>query len=230
MDLYYEILNYFGSAVCHQIIERSLTYKNLTMPLCSRCTGIYFSFLISFISCLILNRKYRDFISKRYVIFGIISIILMGIEVFIEFFNLLSLTNQIRLLTGVLVGNFLGLISSEAFLKISSLNSNSKEKSKSVYIFIFWLILPFVDFIIINYLFIKFIGLFFLLATLLIISEILFFSLVIYLFIQSVFTKPIINRKEISLSGKIFISLVLSISLLLTLAFLRSHMSLLKIF
>jgi len=230
MNLYYEILNYFGSAVCHQIIERSLTYKNLTLPLCSRCTGLYFSFLISFISCLIVNRKYRYFISKRYVIFGIISIILMGTEVFIEFFNLLSLTNQIRLLTGLLVGNFLGLISSEAFLKISSLNLNSKEKSKSVYIFIFWLILPFFYFIIINYLFIKFIGLFFLLATLLISSEILFFSLVIYLFIQSVLPELIINRKKISLYSTIFIAVFLSISLLLTLAFLRSHLSLLKIF
>ncbi len=172
MNLYYEILNYFGSAVCHQIIERSLTYKNLTLPLCSRCTGLYFSFLISFISCLIVNRKYRDFISKRYVIFGIISIILMGTEVFIEFFNLLSLTNQIRLLTGLLVGNFLGLIS----------------------------------------------------------SEILFFSLVIYLFIQSVLPELIINRKKILLSSTIFIAVFLSVSLLLTLAFLRSRLSLLKIF
>jgi len=227
MDLYYEILNYFGSAVCHQIIERSLTYKNLTLPLCARCTGIYFSFLISFIPCLIVNRKYRDFISKRYVIFGIISIILMGTGFFIEFFNLLSLTNQIRLLTGILVGNFLGLISSTAFFRISKLNLKSEEKSSSTYLFMLFLILPLIDFAIITYFPLK---LSLILATLLISSEILFFSLVIYLFIQSVFTKPIINRKEISLSGKIFLSIILSISSLLISAFLRSHMSLLKIF
>jgi len=144
----------------------------------------------------------------------------MGIEVFIEFFNLLSLTNQIRLLTGVLVGNFLGLISSTAFFRISKLNLKSEGKSGSAYFFMLFLILPLIDFTIITYFPLK---LSLILATLLISSEILFFSLVIYLFIQSVFTKPIITRKEISLSGKIFISLVLSISLLLTLAFLRSH-------
>ncbi len=230
MYLFHKLLNYLGSAICHQVSERCLVYKNLTMPLCARCTGIYLSFLISFISCLILNRKYRDFISKRYVIFGIISIILMGIEVFIEFFNLLSLTNQIRLLTGLLVGNFLGLISSTAFFRISKLNSKVKENTNSTYFFIFSLILPIIDFITINYLFMKSIELFFLLATSLIISEILFFSLIIYLFIQSVLPELIINRKKIPLSGKIFISLVLSISLLLTFAFLRSHLSLLKIF
>jgi len=151
----------------------------------------------------------------------------MGTGFFIEFFNLLSLTNQIRLLTGILVGNFLGLISSTAFFRISKLNLKSEEKSSSTYLFMLFLILPLIDFAIITYFPLK---LSLILATLLISSEILFFSLVIYLFIQSVFTKPIINRKEISLSGKIFLSIILSISSLLISAFLRSHMSLLKIF
>lgn len=231
MYLFHKLLNYLGSAVCHQVSERCLVYKNLALPLCARCTGFYFSFLISFIFYLIVNRKHRDLILRHYIIVVIISIILMGIEVLIEIFNLLSLTNQVRLFTGILVGSFFGLISSIAFFRISNLNSKVKENTNSTYFFIFSLILPIVDFITINYLFIKFIKLFFLLATFLIISEILFFSLIIYLFIQSVLPKLIINRKIISLSRKIFIAVVISISLLLTLAFLRSHLSpLLKIF
>jgi len=230
MHLFHKLLNYLGSAVCHQVSERCIFYKNLTLPLCARCTGFYFSFFISFLFCLIAIKKYRGFISKKYIVVIIISIALMGIEVLLEVFGLILVTNQVRLFTGILVGNILALISSEAFLKISNFNLNSKKKTSSFYFFVFWLIIPIIDFITINYLFMKSIELFFLLATFLIVSEISFFSLIIYLFIQSVLPELIINRKKILLSSTIFIAAVLSISLLLTLAFLRSHMSLLKIF
>lgn len=35
-----EIFDFFGSAVCHQMAERSFFYGNLQSPLCARCTSI----------------------------------------------------------------------------------------------------------------------------------------------------------------------------------------------
>jgi uncharacterized membrane protein len=38
---------FIGSALCHQIPERSYFFGDLQMPLCARCIGIHFGFLLS---------------------------------------------------------------------------------------------------------------------------------------------------------------------------------------
>ncbi len=41
------LLMFLGSSVCHQIAERSYFLGDVQMPLCARCIGIHFGFLLS---------------------------------------------------------------------------------------------------------------------------------------------------------------------------------------
>ena len=55
------LLERIGSAVCHQMAERSFLFDGMQMPLCARCTGIYtgvfFAFCFFFLKKRMNNRK-----------------------------------------------------------------------------------------------------------------------------------------------------------------------------
>ncbi|MGQ9586942.1 MAG: DUF2085 domain-containing protein [Thermoplasmata archaeon] len=47
MGVLESLLMFLGSSVCHQIAERSYFLGDVQMPLCARCIGIHFGFLLS---------------------------------------------------------------------------------------------------------------------------------------------------------------------------------------
>ena len=47
MDAFTDLLMFLGSTVCHQLAERSYFYGDVQMPLCARCIGIHFGFVLS---------------------------------------------------------------------------------------------------------------------------------------------------------------------------------------
>jgi uncharacterized membrane protein len=47
MDAFWSLLMFLGSTLCHQLPERSYFFGSLQMPLCARCIGIHFGFLLS---------------------------------------------------------------------------------------------------------------------------------------------------------------------------------------
>jgi uncharacterized membrane protein len=47
MDPFWSLLTFLGSAFCHQIPDRSYALGDLQMPLCARCIGLQFGFLLS---------------------------------------------------------------------------------------------------------------------------------------------------------------------------------------
>ncbi len=47
MGAFEDILMFLGSTVCHQLEERSYFFDGVQMPLCARCIGIHFGFVLS---------------------------------------------------------------------------------------------------------------------------------------------------------------------------------------
>lgn len=47
MDALESFLTFFGSALCHQLAERSYSIDSFQMPLCARCLGIHLGFLFA---------------------------------------------------------------------------------------------------------------------------------------------------------------------------------------
>lgn len=100
LNLYCYIFKWCGS-FCHQVSERSFHIKNYQFPLCARCTGVIIGeFLI--ILFLIIG-------IKPCTIFSIVCLLIMFVDWFIQYINILESTNIRRLITGILGG--LGIIS-----------------------------------------------------------------------------------------------------------------------
>jgi len=47
MGAFEDILMFLGSTVCHQLEERSYFFDGVQMPLCARCIGIHFGFILA---------------------------------------------------------------------------------------------------------------------------------------------------------------------------------------
>jgi uncharacterized membrane protein len=47
MEAFEDILMFLGSTVCHQLEERSYFFDGVQMPLCARCIGIHFGFILA---------------------------------------------------------------------------------------------------------------------------------------------------------------------------------------
>lgn len=56
MGPFEDILMFLGSTVCHQLEERSYFFDGVQMPLCARCIGIHFGFVLT-LAYLLLGPK-----------------------------------------------------------------------------------------------------------------------------------------------------------------------------
>ena len=91
------ILMKLGALTCHQMYERSFTYKGYQFPVCARCTGIFVGNIIG-VFLYIMNFK----ISIRT---GIVLILIMTVDGLLQLFKIKDSTNIRRLITG----NFAGI-------------------------------------------------------------------------------------------------------------------------
>lgn len=82
--------------VCHQKEERCFKIKNYVFPICSRCTGILISFIISLI--LIINKYYIN------IWIAIVLLLIMFIDWLLQYFKILMSTNLRRFITGLIGG------------------------------------------------------------------------------------------------------------------------------
>ncbi len=108
-----DILDYFlwlwykfiGFTECHQMIERTLRFDEKYLFLCSRCSGIYTGYFISYMFIWFAGkRKSGGFPPGKVILTGIILSSLMFIDVGTAFFELRTGTNDIRIITGLLAG------------------------------------------------------------------------------------------------------------------------------
>lgn len=99
------ITHFFGSAVCHQMAERSFQLNGYVFPVCARCTGIYLGVFFSL--CFFLfakrfagNRPFSLFLTL--VLAG--CILPISIDGFFSYVGIWESNNFLRILSGSLVG------------------------------------------------------------------------------------------------------------------------------
>jgi uncharacterized membrane protein len=99
------LMEIVGFSVCHQLDSRSLTFGNITSPVCSRCAGIYIGFLISAVILFSMFRKKQGELPPPYVLIFLsvffLSTIIDGLA---SYFGFYMTNNIIRFSTGFLCG------------------------------------------------------------------------------------------------------------------------------
>lgn len=87
------LMEYGHRLGCHQMPERSFSYKGYQFPVCARCTGVIIGEIIAIV--LILFRIEVD------ITIAIGLLLIMGIDWGIQFMKLLQSNNIRRLITGM---------------------------------------------------------------------------------------------------------------------------------
>lgn len=88
--------------VCHQIFERSFKIFNHSLAVCSRCTGIYTGFLTGVILFPFIRGLRKGFCLHRNIL--LMAIVLLGVDVFLNWLELLHTGLLIHSITGFLSG------------------------------------------------------------------------------------------------------------------------------
>ncbi|WP_297424944.1 DUF2085 domain-containing protein [Clostridium sp.] len=81
---------------CHQLHERSFSFKGYQFPVCARCTGIYIGYIIS---AILLIMK----IGISLKVCGLL-IVIMSCDGLLQLLKVKKSTNFRRLITGILAG------------------------------------------------------------------------------------------------------------------------------
>nr|DAH86677.1 MAG TPA: putative membrane protein [Caudoviricetes sp.]DAM73419.1 MAG TPA: putative membrane protein [Caudoviricetes sp.]DAS26327.1 MAG TPA: putative membrane protein [Caudoviricetes sp.] len=90
------LMEYGHKIGCHQMPERSFFYKGYQFPVCARCTGVIIGEIICIITILV-NIKLS-------IILYTVLLLIMGLDWFIQYINILESNNIRRLITGILGG------------------------------------------------------------------------------------------------------------------------------
>jgi len=109
MDL--TLIYKIGTALCHQIDERTFHFGGQSLPVCARDTGTYIGFLFTFLYWTIINRKLKGGMPPLYaLITGSLFIGTLVIDGGTSYLHLRDTTNEIRLITGLLAGGGTGIL------------------------------------------------------------------------------------------------------------------------
>lgn len=101
----YDILYFFGRAICHQLEERSFIINNMVMPICARCTGIYIGIFSALIYIMITKRYKANMIPTipvSLLLFFLISP--MAYDGISSYLHLRPSDNFLRIITGMPFG------------------------------------------------------------------------------------------------------------------------------
>ena len=90
------LLMKIGALSCHQIYERSFTFRGYQFPVCARCTGIFIGHIAAIFLCIMRVR-----IS---LIISVLLILITAGDGFLQLFKIKESTNVRRLITGILAG------------------------------------------------------------------------------------------------------------------------------
>ena len=117
----------FFSKICHQIPERSFFIFGKQLTVCSRCTGLYFGFLVGALCYPFLFNLHRiSAPSPKYLLLACIPI---GIDIFIRTFHIAENTFASRSITGLILGATTILFVAPGILSLRFKN-NSPQISK----------------------------------------------------------------------------------------------------
>ena len=85
-----------GALSCHQIYERSFTFRGYQFPVCARCTGIFIGHVVAIFLCIMKVRISLEICA--------LLILIMACDGFLQLFKIKESTNIRRLVTGILAG------------------------------------------------------------------------------------------------------------------------------
>jgi uncharacterized membrane protein len=105
MDAFNDVLMFLGSTVCHQLSERSYFYEGVQMPLCARCIGIHFGFILTASFLLLGPKRYASklpSIKQLAVLAAIMSFFL--IDAGLSYSGISTSDNLRRTLSGLALG------------------------------------------------------------------------------------------------------------------------------
>src|SRR4030042_7152551 len=100
-----DLLMFLGSALCHQLPERSYFLDGVQMPLCARCIGIHFGFVLSAIYLSTGPRRFSSVLPRVWqlaVLGAVMSIFL--IDSILSYSGLSTSDNLRRTLSGLALG------------------------------------------------------------------------------------------------------------------------------
>ena len=81
---------------CHQMYERSFTFRGYQFPVCARCTGIFIGYIVAIFLCVMQ-------VKMSLTTAGLL-ILIMAADGFLQLFKIKKSTNTRRLITGILAG------------------------------------------------------------------------------------------------------------------------------
>ncbi|MBR4283888.1 MAG: DUF2085 domain-containing protein [Anaerotignum sp.] len=101
----FDFMERMGSAVCHQMAERSFIFDGMQMPLCARCTGIYTGAFFAF--CFFFLKKRmgngRPFSISEALLTGL-AVLPVGIDGVCSYLGFWESSQLMRIFSGSLVG------------------------------------------------------------------------------------------------------------------------------
>ncbi len=98
--------------ICHQIPDRSFFIFGKQFFLCARCTGLYASFFLSFITLIIFQEAMMSLGFSRILFILLLSLAPFLIDGITQFFGLRKSNNLLRVVTGILAGMGLAFVCS----------------------------------------------------------------------------------------------------------------------
>jgi uncharacterized membrane protein len=106
----------FFSETCHQLDSRSFTLWGYKLAVCSRCTVIYISFLLSVILYPFIWKLKNEKLPNIYVL--LIPAFLVFADVFFDLTGILKNTFVSRIVTGFLIGFVLPMFLIPGFINL----------------------------------------------------------------------------------------------------------------
>lgn len=178
----YDILRFFGRAICHQLEERSFVIDGLVMPICARCTGIYIG-VFTTILYILLTKRYKSNMIPNIPISLLLFFLLspMAFDGVSSYLHLRPSDNFLRIVTGIPFGIVL------PFFLFPLLNYSEKNDT-SIRIVDKWyqIIPPFVGASFIGFLVYNSYVPYYVISTLVILTLIIWFSLIIFMLIKRI--------------------------------------------
>lgn len=103
-----DICHFIGSAVCHQIAERSFILAGKTLPVCARCTGIYTGIFFAMLFFILRGRLQgnRPYSAGCAVLAGL-CFLPISIDGFFSYLGFWESNPFLRVVTGALAGGAL---------------------------------------------------------------------------------------------------------------------------
>ncbi len=136
------LIETIGFSVCHQLSSRSLVIGNLTLPVCSRCSGFYTGFFTTAVILFIMFRKKESDLPPPYILIILalffLSFLIDGVA---SNFGLYDTNNNLRFITGTLCGSAIIIILYPVFAYQYYKHTKAEKIFKNPFKFIIYILL-----------------------------------------------------------------------------------------